>query len=283
MNARHAVVLTLGTLVAGIAGVLVIVDAPGFSDVPRASVEPSPTPERTNTSAPSPTQGATRLAGNSLDEQSTEPISRVPPTAQVPTMQFGRREVERLSVCVQGDPALNGTELATILQGASGLRWWHDEAQAAIVAAEAAEDDSGHASDGQSVPGYTPVPFVEPEVVAGCPGGPALAPDDTNQGVAVRSEPVTNASPHQVHVYLLDDAEADATTSMGADGFRRAMYEKACLSEHECAEATVAMFVRRSAITSPSFVAEMLAHATGLYRAVSPDYPDGHPPSEDGE
>lgn len=200
--------------------------------------------------------------------------------------QFGRGPVDRLSVCVDGEPAPSAGELAIIREGASGLRWWHDEAQAAIVAAEAAEEDAGGGAgqfEGHSTLGFTPVPFAEPEVVIGCPGGSALAPQDRDPGVAVRSEPVTIASPHQVHIYLLDDTEADATTSMGPGGFRRVTYEKVCFSHHECAEATVAMFVRRSAITSTPFVAEMLAHATGLHRAVSPEHPDGHPPSEDSD
>jgi hypothetical protein len=198
--------------------------------------------------------------------------------------QFGRGTVTRLSMCVQGEPAPSGSKLVTIREGASGLRWWHDEAQAAIVAAEeAVADDTGNGgegSEGHSIPGITPVAFVEPEVVIGCPGGAALAPEDRDPGASVRAEPVTVASPHQVHDYLLDDTETDATTSMGANGFRRVTYEKVCFSDHECAEATVAMFVRRSAITSASFVAEMLAHATGLHRAVSAEYPDGHPPLE---
>lgn len=206
-------------------------------------------------------------------------------------LQFGRGHVERLSICVDGASEPSSDEFETLRQGAAGLRWWHDEAQLAIaeaVAEQHAEEHSGSSqeNDHEHPTHYEPVAFVEPEVVLGCPGGPVLAPPtDLDPGAAVRMEPADEVSRHQVHVYLLDQEAASEAAGMRDEGFRRMAYERVCDFGHEggghggCAEATVALFVDRSAVADdPSFAAELLAHATGLHRAVHPHH--GRPSSE---
>jgi hypothetical protein len=224
---------------------------------------------------------ATDSVDGAAGEVAAVPAGVEQPTVEddsAPSGQFGRGEVERLSICVDGSPAASEAEMARVADGAAGLRWWHDQAEEAIVAAETETEAEG-GGDGHA---YTPVEFAEPEVVAGCPGGAVLPPEDTNQGARVRQDPVETASEHQVHVYLLTDEEAARSAGLEVESYRRVAYEVACASEHVCGEATVALFVRRTSVTDADQVSELLARATGMYYAVRPAAPPaGEPPGDE--
>lgn len=89
----------------------------------------------------------------------------------------------------------------------------------------------------------------------------------------VKSEPVLEASPYNVKVFVVDD---DAAVLRGAE-FRRLPYERTCEPEgHPCAEVSTAIYVPKSAIHDIDFARRIILEGLGLRAAI--EYPSGHMP-----
>ena len=154
---------------------------------------------------------------------------------------------DRLSVCMQLDPALDAAALvATLRDDLAHLRQHPDWALSGL--------DHGGV-----------------EVTIGCPGARLVdAPmDGKGAGGALVGPGLTTApSPYRVHLHVLGDARA--ATVLGDQPFARAIAELATVDEHRVAEVSTALVVRASALGSDSFRNLALAQCLGLRTEIQP-------------
>ena len=113
--------------------------------------------------------------------------------------------------------------------------------------------------------------YRQPLVVRSCPEGTQSIPERSPGLARVIPGTVNDPSPYLLHAFMLEDAKADLL--MGERLYVRSAFEVKCFPEDICAEVSVAMFVRQSAMADPSVRARILAEATGLLRPGSSGLP----------
>lgn len=147
---------------------------------------------------------------------------------------------DRLQVCVDGSPALTAAErdtaLAAVADGLASVRSHRDWEPAGF---------------GSAVP--------RPQ--RGCPGGFPLKPTRVEKGRPFGLGRTTSPSPYRTAVFVVDDESAAVV--LGQRDVALAPFEILCPSDHQCAEVTTALVVRKGFLTEPEFH-QWLTLAIGL-------------------